>query len=1095
MTRSGYTTMKFAVLGAVLGCICVACSAKSGETSVAARIADAKAMYVANIAPNLLQSLHWRSIGPFRGGRVPTVAGDPKNPMIFYMGTEGGGVWKTYDAGRYWHNISDGYFQCSSIGAVAVSPSNPDVLYVGTGETTPHDDIQAGCGLYKSVDGGKTWADMGLQATRHIAWIVVSPKNPNLVYVAAFGHEYSSNPERGVYRSEDGGKTWKKILYVNDQVGAVDLSMDPSNPKVIYAAMWQFVRKPWSETSGGPGSGLYKTTDGGDHWTNISHNPGLPKGILGKIGVSLCDAQPNVVYAVIEAQRGGLFRSDDSGATWHLMNDSQSFLYMAYWYMHVVADPVHPNVVYIPQVTMWKSTDDGHTLVAVPFQHGDNHALWIDPRDDSRMIEGNDGGAIVSLNGGESWSTEMNQPTEEMFKMAVDDQYPYRVYGTPMDNSAISCPNKTLGAAIEWKDCYTVGSAESGFIAPKPGDPNIVVAGAIGSSEGGGGNMYSYNVRTGQQRMITVWPEDQYQSPEIDVKYRFFFTLPVIFSPHDPNTLYAGAQYVFRSADLGSSWQRISPDLTNDDKSLMKQVDGPITSQKLSGQYISTIYALAVSPVKTGELWAGTDSGLVWYSPDGGKTWLNRSPKDLPSWTGIYAIEPSLYDPGTIYIAANRHELSDHTPYFEMTTDYGKTWHRIDNGIPGGDFAWVIREDPVRPGLLYAGTERGVFVSFNNGANWQSLQRNLPVVAVRDMKVKNDDLIAATHGRAFWILDGLNVLREMSPEVTESSGHLFTVPVTYRNLADRSGFGFGESRQAEKLGVGEPGPGYARISGDGIARGEVRQGDGSIEAAYLNAGTNPPKGVVVTYYLGQKPKGPVTLTFMDSNGKVIKQFSSDSSSRFGQALTAKAGTNQFVWDMTYPNAKMLADRVFAGEAQAFARPAVVVPGSYKVRLSVDGQNYEQNFVIRLDPRIHVAQQDLEAQFNLMMKIDAAIDMDTDTVQQILKAREQVASVKSRANGRQDVVAAADKLDTALYGVQSRLVRLVNPDHPMFVGPKTVNMRLEELTTVVESADAAPTKQSYDVFHLLSSQLQEAQEQLKPMLATQLPALLKLAGAL
>ena len=1064
---------------AAMGLLCATCSIGAAQEPAGSG---------AHVDSSFLKGLRWRSIGPPRGGRVPAVAGDPKNPSIFYMGTEGGGVWKTYDAGRYWQNVSDPYFKTASIGAVAVAPSDPNVVYVGTGETSQHVDIQAGDGVYKSTDGGTTWVNMGLGATRHIATIIVSSRDPNLVYVAAFGHEFSANPDRGVYRSRDGGRSWQKILYVSDRAGAVDLSMDPSNPQVIYAAIWQFVRKPWSESSGGPDSALYKTTDGGDHWTNISHNPGFPTGILGKIGVSVSDSRPSRVYAVVEATHGGLYRSDDAGATWHLMNASRSFLYMAFWYMHVVADPQDPDTVYVPQVTMWKSTDGGRTLHAVRYEHGDNHALWIDPANNRRMIEGNDGGAIVTLNGGDSWSTEMNQPTEEIFKMAVDDQYPYRVYGTPMDNDAISCPSETSGPAIEWKDCYTVGSAESGFIAPQAGHPDIVVAGAIGSSEGGGGNLYQYNVRTGQQRMITVWPEDQYQSPEIDVKYRFYFTFPVLFSPHDPNTLYAAAQYVLRSTDLGTSWQVISPDLTNDDNGRMMRLDGPISSQKLSSQYISTIYSLAESPIEAGELWAGSDDGSVHYSPDGGKTWLNRSPKDLPKWTGIYSIEVSSHDPGTVYIAPNRHELSDHTPYFEMTADYGKTWRRIDSGIPDGDYAWVIREDPVRRGLLFAGTEGGIFVSFDDGVNWQSLRRNMPIVAVRDMKVKNDDLIAATHGRAFWILDGLHVLREITPEVTRSSVHLFTVPLTYRLMGP--GFDFDRLAPHENRG-----PAYVRILDDGIALHETRQADGSVESTYLNAGTNPPKGVVITYYLRHKPNGPVTLAFIDSKGKLIKRFSSDSSDRSGPQVSAEPGTNQFVWDMTYPNARQLPQRIFAEEERADARAPLAVPGTYQVRLSVGGQNYERTFVIQEDPRVAVTQQDLDAQFHLMMKIDAEIDRVTDTVHQILRARGQVAAVKRRAQGRADVETAADRLDAALYGVESNLVRMIDPAHPMYMRPKAVSLRLQELTTVVESADAPPTKQSYEVFNLLSSQTTDAVSRLQPLLDRELPALMRMtAGA-
>ncbi len=1064
----------------VTGLLCAASGMKAEQERTAA--------YPENVNSNFFKALRWRSIGPSRGGRVPAVAGDPQNPLVFYFGTEGGGLWKTYDAGRYWQNVSDPYFKTASVGAVAVAPSDPNVIYVGTGEAAQHVDIQDGDGVYKSTDAGKTWVNVGLGTTRHIAKIVVSPNDPNLVYVAAFGHEFETNPDRGVYRSKDGGKTWEKILFVSDRAGATDLSMDPTNPQVIYAAMYQFLRQPWSVISGGPDSGLYKTTDGGDHWTNISRNPGLPAEMLGKIGVSISASQPSRVYAVVEAAHGGLFRSDDSGATWCLVNNDREFRYMAYWYMHVIADPQDPDTVYVPDVQMFKSTDGGRTFQVVPLEHSDNHALWIDPKNNKRMIEGSDGGAIVTLNGGNSWSSQYNQPTGEYYKMAVDNQYPYRVYATQMDDGAVSCPSQTSGSAIEWTDCYTVGHAESGFIVARPDNPNIVFEGAVGSSAGGGGNLMAFNHATGQTRMITVWPEDQYQSPVIDVKYRFYFTFPVVLSPHDPNILYVAAQYVFRSTDMGTSWQIISPDLTKDDKSHMMKLDGGrITSQQLSSQYTSTIYSFAESPMKAGELWAGSDDGSVHYSPDNGKNWLDRSPKDLPEWTGIYSIEVSSHHPGTIYIAPNRHELDDHTPYIEKTTDYGKTWQRIDDGIPQGDYAWVVREDPVRPGLLYAGTEGGVFISFDAGAHWQSLRHNMPVVAVRDMKVKDNDLIAATHGRAFWILDGINSLREITPEVTQSSVHLFTVPMAYRSM--EGGFGGGRFAQLEKAG-----PGYVRISGDGIALHETREADGTMTATYLNAGMNPPKGVVVTYYLKQKPDGPVTLTFLDSNGKVIKQFSSGAGQEREPRVSTAPGTNRFVWDMNYPSTRQLPRGGFSAIEWANARAPVAVPGTYKVRLSVGGQDYEQSFVIREDPRVNVSQQDLQAQFDLMMKIGSEINTVTDTVHQIQKARAQVEAAAKQAQGRTDVQEAATKLDAALTGVESNLLRMVNPADPMIAPPKTVNIRLAALTDVVESADAVPTKQSYDVFDVLSGQVNEAQNQLKPILEQQLPAFLKMAGS-
>ncbi len=1035
---------------------------------------------------NLLNALRWRSIGPFRGGRVVAVAGDPKDPLIFYFGSVGGGVWKTYDAGRYWQNVSDPYFKAAAVGAITVAPSDPNVIYVGMGEAFTHPNIEGGNGVYKSTDAGKTWVHMGLENTHRIAKIVVSPSDPNVVYVAAFGHEFETNPDRGVYRSTDGGQTWEKVLYVSDRAGATDLSVDPANPQVIYASMYQFLRQPWGEISGGPDSGLYKTTDGGDHWTNLSHNPGMPPGAMGKIGVSVSPSMSNRVYALIESARGGLYRSDDSGATWRLMNNDRNYRYLASWFMHIIADPQDSNSVYVLWMEMFKSTDGGSTLHQLPMEHSDHHALWIDPNNNKRMIEGDDGGAVVTLSGGHSWSTEYNQPTGQYFKMAVDNQYPYRVYATQMDSGSVSCPSQTSGAAIEWSDCDVVGHSESGFITPRPDDPNIVYSGAVGSSQGGGGNLISYNRKTGQARMITAWPEDQYQSPVIDVKYRFYFTFPVVLSPHDPNTLYVAAQYVFRSKNGGTSWQIISPDLTRDDKSHMMHLDGgPITGQQFSSQYTSTIYSFAESPLKAGQLWTGTDERAVYYSPDNGKTWLDRSPKDLPKWTGIYSIEVSSHTPGTVYISPNRHELADHTVYFEKTTDYGKTWERIDSGIPAGDYAWVIREDPVNPRLLYAGTEGGVYLSFDAGEHWQSLKRNMPAVAVRDLRVKDNDLIAATHGRAFWILDDISPLRQITPEVTESSVHLFTVPVAYRSLA--GGFGGGGAFQMEKFG-----PDELRIMGNGIALHETREADGTMTPTFLNAGMNPPKGAMVTYYLKEKPEGPVTLTFLDSAGKVIKTFSDEAGE--GPRVPSGVGTDRFVWDMDYPNARQLPLGGFTPVEWASARAPVAVPGSYKVRLHVNGQDYEQPFTIREDPRVSVSQEDLQKEFDLTIKIRDEINRVTDTVHDIESARKQVKQAAQKAQGHPEVQEAATKLDAALVAVQSNLVRMINPVDSMMSHPKTLNIRLAALTTVVESADAVPTKQSYDVFNTLSGEFNDELNQLNPILEQQLPAFLKMAGS-
>ena len=1028
---------------------------------------------VSKVDESVLRSTAWRSLGPPRGGRAPAVAGDPSDPLVFYFGAAGGGVWKTYDAGTYWQNISDGFFKTSSIGALAVAESDPNVIYAGTGEVCTHPDIENGDGVYKSIDGGKTWVNVGLRESEHIGKIMVDPKDPNLVYVAALGHHYGFNKERGIYRSKDGGKNWELVLFKSDQAGGVDLSMDASNPKVIYASLYALLRTPWSEPSGSPDCGLYKTTDGGDTWVEISRNPGLPKGVLGKIGVAVAPSRPSRVYALIEAADGGIFRSEDSGATWQLTNNQRDYRFLASSYTHIIADPKNPDTIYLPWMEFFRSTDGGRTLVSLPMPHSDHHALWIDSNNTNRMIEGSDGGAIVTLNGGKSWSSQYNQPTAEYFHLAVDSQFPYRVYATQMDSSAVSCPSRTHEAAIEWRDCYPVGTAESGGIAVRPDDPNIVFAGSIGSSGGGGGNLLRYNHRTHQQRLITVWPEDQYGSPVKDVKYRFHFTYPVLLSPHDPNVLYVAANRVFRSTTQGASWEIISPDLTRNDQSKMQHLDGgPITSQSFSSQYANVIHALAESRLKKGELWAGTDDRSIHLSRDGGKSWQEVAPTGLPEWTTISTIEVSPHDPGTVYVAAHRFKLDDQTPYLLKTNDYGKTWQRITNGIRERDFVRVIREDTFRKGLLFAGTETGVYVSFDAGANWQPLQLNLPAVPVHDLLVKENDLVAATHGRAFWILDDITPLREVNGEVTAAPAHMFSVPPAYRLL----GGGRGGGGRGANLG-----PDNLRISGDGIAFQPSK-------GIYVNAGSNPPGGVVLTYYLKQKPEGDVSLTFLDAKGQAIRNY---------DRIPAAAGTNRFAWDMTYPGAREIPAAPFLPLEWARAVPPTAPPGKYKARLHVGSQDYEQPFEIRKDPRVSASQRDLEAQFALMIQLRDKISEVTDAINEIRKVRAEVEQAAKRIEGRsgaQSTAETAAKLKQQLLSIEGVLTRQMGPN-PMMLPPKTINIKLAQLTVFVGSADEAPPRQAYDVFEDLSSRAAAQLAQLKELERRNIPELMKAIDAL
>jgi photosystem II stability/assembly factor-like uncharacterized protein len=1017
---------------------------------------ESKKSAVVKYDTSLYRAMKWRSIGPYRGGRSTAVAGVPSQPNLYYFGGTGGGVWKTEDGGLSWKNISDGFFKTGSVGAIEVANSDPNVIYAGMGEACVRGNFSHGDGVYKSTDAGKTWKHAGLSDSRQIGRIRIHPQNPDLVYVAALGHIYGTNTERGVYRSKDGGKTWDRILYKDEKTGAVDIAMDPTNPRILFAGLWQVSRTPYSLTSGGPGSGLYKSTDGGDTWTELTE--GLPKGIKGKIGVTVSSANPNRVWALIEAEDGGLFRSDDGGNKWRRVSDDRRLRQRAWYYTHVYADTQDPETVYVLNVQFLKSVDGGKTYETIRVPHGDNHDLWIAPNNNQRMINSNDGGANVTYNGGKSWTAQDNQPTAQFYHVTTDNQFPYHVYGAQQDNSTVAIASRTTSFGITRPDWYPVGGGESGYIAPHPQDPNIVYAGSYG------GYITRYDHRTKQLRNIQAWPDNPIGAGAGEQKYRFQWTFPIVFSPHDPNTFYIGANVLFKTTNEGQSWEVISPDLTRNDKSKQESSGGPITKDNTSVEYYCTIFSVVESPHQKDVIWVGTDDGLVHLTMDGGKNWQNITPKQMPDWSLISMIEASPHDVATAYLAVNRYKHDDFTPYIYKTSDYGKTWKLLTNGIPGDAFVRVVREDPQRKGLLYAGTETGVYVSFDDGTNWQTLQLNLPVVPITDLVVKENDLVVATQGRSFWILDDLTPLHQMLDQVAASSVHLFKPRTTYR----------------------------------------MRGGSSSLP----NIGHNPPNGVMVHYYLKTKPEGDIKLEFLDVKGDTIRTFSSKEEKKegaeeaseefFGGAaaaakVTTEAGMNRFVWDMRYADASRVQGAVLWGGG---ARGPITVPGAYQVRLIAGNQTMTESFEIKPDPRLTTTQENYQKQFDLLIKIRDKVTAAHDAINQIRDVKKQIEEFTKRMNevatDGKAITEAAKTVKEKIMAVEEELMQVkAKSNQDVLNYPIKLNNKLTALAGVVASADAAPTEASYAVFEELSAKVDAQLARLKEAMEADLQAFNKL----
>ncbi len=1007
---------------------------------------------IQSIREQLLDNLEFRCIGPHRGGRVVAVAGDVSDPMTFYFGACAGGVWKTTDGGQYWRNVSDGYFNTAAIGALTVSTADPNVIYAGTGETSIRGNVSHGDGIYKSVDAGLSWRHMGLSDTRHIGKIQVHPRDPDVVYAAALGHAFGPNNERGVFRSRDGGENWEKVLYKSDAAGSHDVSMDVNNPRILFAAIWQAQRYPHRLESGGPECGLWRSMDGGDSWEEVSRKPGLPQGVMGKIGVAISPAQAGRVWAVIEAHDGAVFRSDDYGETWIRLSEQSLLRTRPWYYMHITADTQDPDTVYVQNYSFWKSIDGGASFEAIPIPHGDDHALWIDPNNNRRMIDGNDGGACVSFNGGLSWSSIYNQPTAQMYHVCTDDQFPYRVYGSQQDNTAITVPSATIDGAIHERDWYAPGGGESGYIAIKPDDPAYVVASGPQGQRAYNDIMSLYNHRTGQVWDITVWPELYgWGVGSEGLKYRFQWTFPIMFSRHNPDLLYVASNRLHLSTDLGASFEALSPDLTRDDPDKLRASGGPITRDNTGAEVYCTIFALAESHHEAGVLWAGTDDGLVHISDDGGREWEEITPPDLPEWALISIIDASPHEAGAAYLAATRYKLDDTRPYLYKTTDYGKTWTPITNGIPDDEFTRVIREDPNRRGLLYAGTETGLYISFDDGENWRRMGGNLPVCPIHDLVIKEQDLVVATHGRSFWILDDLAPLHQAGSDLPAEGSHLFA-PAPKARMRDYGRFGSWYGKQdSNKLNFGRIGTSVAAL--------EYR--DDSDLPHFLNAGQNPRPGVVFCYYLAGASDAPVELHIRDMDGALIRSYSSAAEA---DGLPARAGLNRFHWNLRYPGAVDVDESLASWE-----RPdgPLVVPGKYVAELVLGAERCQQSFEVRADPRLETTAEAFAAQKDLLLKIRDRLSQNNATLNKLVALKGQVGAWMARSDDEAVSAAAA----AIVADVDALLPLLINTGiSESQLYPSGLHEKFNALFESVDSADYAPPRQALEVFDQLSAQL-------------------------
>jgi len=985
------------------------------------------------IDEKLFKGMQWRQIGPFRGGRALAIEGVVGEPDTYYFGAVAGGVWKTIDGGANWIPLFDKE-PISSIGAIAVASSDHNVIYAGTGEAAIRGNTTYGTGVFKSVDGGKTWENVGLKDTHQIGALIVDPRNENVVLVAALGHAFGSNQERGIFRTTDGGKTWTKVLWKDENTGGIDVVFDPHNPNIVFASLWQARRQPWFFSSGGPGSGLYRSEDNGVTWKHLEGN-GLPEGILGRIGIAVSGADCNRLYAIIEAKEGGLYRSDDAGQHWTRVNDDGRFRQRAWYFSKVYADPKSPDTVYLVNTGLFRSVDGGKTFNLLPARHGDHHGLWIDPTNPNRIGNVNDGGASITTDGGKSWTTQNNQPTAQFYHVAVDNAFPYHIYGAQQDNSNVGIASRTDWGAIGRQDWFEAAGGECGFVVPDPRDWHIIYS----NNEA---EITRYDKSKGERQDVSVWPLDNSGHGAADLVHRFQWVTPLMLSPHNPDVIYTAGESVFKSTDHGQSWTQISGDLTRNDKSKQQPSGGPLTKDITSVEYYDTVFALAESPVKQGTLWAGTDDGLVQLTTDDGQHWSNVTPR-MPEWSTVDLIDPSPHDGNTAYVAVDRHKLDDFKPYIFKTTDLGKSWSSIVRGIPDGAYVHAVREDPKRKGLLYAGTELGVFVTFDDGAHWQPLQLNLPQSPIHDLVVKDDDLIVATHGRSFWILDDVTPLRQVNAQSAQPDVILYQ-PQTALRL-----------HSPDEVDKRQP------------------------------VGDNPPSGAIIDYYFKTAPKEEVSLEILDASGKVVRHLSSKEKKEGEQppewpdrverakTIPANEGMNRFAWDLRYDDPIQIPGAFYSGSGP---KGPLAPPGDYQVKLTVGSKSQTAPLHLAIDPRTKGQEAGLQKQFTLTMQMNDRISQLHQAVNEIRDLRSQIQNLHKRFGDDQRLkpaLSAADDLDHKMSEVEQKLIQVnMKGSEANLAFPDMLNERFDTFSHVIEYSDKEPTKPQLDVFQMLSSQLED-----------------------